>query len=409
MSREAHFDETIGQGSLWSALILGDIPAGETSSCLEKLSTALTWPGPPLLQLYLILLFLPPHMARNKNKKGKSSPKGRGRVTRKTSRGPSITTVPSKNYYADGERVTLRFSDSYVATQGASGGALSTLIYKLNSLFQVNQTAGSGTPQGVTNLTGRFQRYIVHGSTIRWRIRFLQPGGTFGSLGVVGAAATTSDLMSAVLYPKTVGSTFLGSVAAAAVQKYASRRFDWPRDRPVIAGAYEPTQINPAEVWRGSARMSSAKLDANPDPKIAEYQAVFGADPANLQLWVFNFQDVVADATAKGVWFVEVDLSYDVYAFDRIAQGDLLAPVSQGLVTMRPRDPPDAKSDKSVELKTMLPRSTPSFLSTESKEGSPPETVDRYTPVAQFDSERWAIVPKAVAQELRSRPQSLKS
>jgi len=262
--------------------------------------------------------------SRIKKQKGKSSPKGRGRVTRKTSRGPQITQVPGRHFYADGERATLKYSDQYIITQGASGGAISYLQYAMNSLFHANVTAATGTPQGVAELVTKFLKYRVMGSRIHWRIRILQPGGTFGSLGVLGVQATGSDMMSAVMYPQQTGAAALTSVNAAAVQKYASKRFDWNRDLPIKAGVYEPYQINPATVWTGRAAMTVAKLDADPDPAQASYTAAFGANPTNLCLWNLVFQDVLADATAKGVWLSEVEVEYDVYAFDRIQVGDAL-------------------------------------------------------------------------------------
>jgi len=123
-----------------------------------------------------------------------------------------------------------------------------------------------------------------------------------------------------------------------------------------------------------------AKLDAAPDPKVQEYQAAFGADPSNLGVWLFCFQDVLADATAKGVWFVEVDVHYDVYAFDRIVVNDVLRdPDFPPVVTMFP--------------KQALFRHVGTL---EDKEpASPPETVDRYTLVEHKDipSERKVAAP----------------
>jgi len=320
-------------------------------------------------------------MPRSKRKNKKLPSKGRGRVTRKTSRGPSVTTVPSSQFYSDGERATLKYTDSYMAVQAASGGTLSVLSYKLNSLFQVNQTASSGTPQGISILSGKFKKYIVHGSRIRWRIRFVQPGGNYGSLGVLGVQATHSDLMSGVLYPLPSGAVSPTSIAAASVQKYASKRHDWPRDLPINVGVYEPTQLNPAELWQGTAQMTAAKLDGAPDPLVQEYQAAFGADPSNLAVWLFNFQDVLADATAKGVWFIEVDLLYDVYAFDRVTVGDtLLDPDFPPVVQMPPAGSVSPRLASSLEDK---------------EPASPPETVDRYTLVEVKDlpSERKVVAP----------------
>jgi hypothetical protein len=266
----------------------------------------------------------------NKKQKGKSSPKGRGRGTRKTKRGqkPQILRVPGSQFETDGERCTVKYSDSFVLVQGASAGALSTLQYKLNSVFQVNATNATGTPQGVADLAIKYKKVIVESSRIHWRIRAMQAQGSFGSLGNLGTNPTNSGLISAVLVPTPSNYAAITSIATAAVQKYASRRHDWPRETPIASGIHS-TELNPAMLWQGTHSMSSKKLDADPDPKQAGFVSNLGsADPSILQKWILSFQDVLADATYEAVWFVEVDLWYTIYCFDRAAVGDAL--VSQG-------------------------------------------------------------------------------
>jgi len=259
-------------------------------------------------------------MANKRNKKGKSSPKGRARPTRKSGTKPQVTRVPGSQFSADGERVTLKYTQEALLTQGASGGTLSNTSFKLNSVYQVD--AAGGTPQGVAELSAKFKKVHVFGSTIRWQIRNMQGGGTYGSLGVKGAAPTNSALYAAVLYPLPSDGMASTSIAAASVQKYAAKRFDWPRERPVIAGAYEPTQINPRETWSGTHKMTIQKLDANPVPQQDSYVSGFTSDPTHLAYWIFSFQDLLADAAAEGVWLLECDVWYDVYAFERIVVGD---------------------------------------------------------------------------------------
>jgi len=243
---------------------------------------------------------------------------------------------------------------------------LQTLGYKINSLFHVNHTSGSGTPQGTSDLSAKFQKYLVEHCRISWRIRLLYGGGTFGSLGVLGAAPTTSALNSAVMYPLPTGATQATSVQGAAVQKYASKRFDWPRDRPYLTAVYEPEQLNPAFIWKGSHSVDVFKLDGAPLIDLTEYQAVFGADPTNLQYWIFNFQDVLADATYEGVWLAVIDLSYRVKAFDRVVLSDSLRSGPLNVVrcdaeVRQPQDSPlssfvtiqDSKEkEEKVEVKT---------------------------------------------------------
>lgn len=262
-------------------------------------------------------------MANKRNKKGKSSPKGRAGARKQPAK-KQVTRVPGGHFSADAESVQLMYSDQYILVAGASGGVLGSLNYKLNSLFQVNATAGAGTPQGVAELQTKFSKYIVRSSRIHWRIRAMEAGGSYGASGTQGVQATNSGLYSAVAYPLPAGASIQSSIAGSAVQKYASRRFDWPRDRPIIVAQYEPLQINPAVVWQGSLSMSPAKLDADPDPRNPSYAAAFGADPTNLSYWTLAFQDVLADTTIKGVWLAEVDLVYTVYAFDRPTKGDSL-------------------------------------------------------------------------------------
>lgn len=219
----------------------------------------------------------------------------------------------------------LKFTDQLILVQPASGGTLSQLNYKLNSVFQVNATSASGTPQGVAELSAKFKRYRVESSRISWRIRLLRLGENFGSLGVLGAVPTHSCLFNSTLYPLPSNGVAPTSLTAAAVQKYASPRYDWPLQILAPGAAEpEPTGINPGMVWRGMSVMTPAKLDADPDPKQASYVANFGADPTAILYWVFAFQDVLTDATAKGVFLVEVDIHQTVYAFDRVVVGDAL-------------------------------------------------------------------------------------
>lgn len=263
----------------------------------------------------------PPPKQRKRSRLPKK-PRRAGR--RKQARGPQITSVPGQQFYTDAERVRLKFSDSYMLVQGASAGTLSRLAYKVNSLFQVNFTASAGTPQGVASLTAKYQRYIVHGSRIHWRLRGLTPGFNAGSLGVLGSAPTHSMMVSACLFPAQFGATLPTTIQGCAIQKYATPRFEWPLDVNSTSPDADTAQINPRTVWQGTKSMSVKKLDADPDVRQVEYTAAFGADPTRVLLWVFSFQDVLADTTGEKSWFVEVDVDYDIYAFDRVIVGDTL-------------------------------------------------------------------------------------
>jgi hypothetical protein len=284
-----------------------------------------------------------------KKQKGKSSPKGRGRVTRKTNRGPTILRVPGQQFQSDGERVKLKYTDQYIATQSATAGTLSNLVYKLNAIHNVNSTATAGLPQGFAEMFGKFQKVRVLGSQIRWSLRNMQGGGTFGNLGALGAAPTNSALYAAVTYPAPPGIVTPTDLAGAAVQKYASKRFDWPRERPIIVGAYEPTQINPRELFRGSHSMTMSKLTGDPDVSQASYVHTSTTDPTQLALWIISFQDLLSDAAAKGVWLSETEITYDCHFFDRVNIEDAL--VGRRAISALPLDVPSVRR-AAVEEKT---------------------------------------------------------
>lgn len=295
--------------------------------------------------------YLPPKN-RKKTKGKRKNPRRAGR--RQQTRGPQVTKVPGGQFYADAERLEMKYADSYMLVQGATGGTLTRLVYKINSLFQVNQTAGAGSPQGTTSLTTKYQRYMVLGSRIHWRMRGLAPGGTYGSLGALGVVPNTSMLVSACLFPAQAGAVLPTTMIGCADEKYASQRFEWPRDIAVGAGSVltEASQINPRTVWQGTKSMSVKKLDADPDPRQVEYTAAFGADPARLSLWVFSFQDVLADIAGEKPWLVEVELYYDVYAFDRVTVGDTLQ--SAGPLRVVKSDHSDEKKSRS-ETPVLVP------------------------------------------------------
>jgi hypothetical protein len=216
----------------------------------------------------------------------------------------------------------VKYTDSFLLSQTASGGALGQLEYKLNSIYNVNIQSGSGVPQGYAELAAKYQKQQVMSSKIHWRIRAALPGATYGTLGPLGVAPTNSALFSAVMYPLQSGATPATTIQSAAVQKYATQRFDWPRVTITSGIAWE--QANPAFTWKGTKSVSVAKLDADPDSKQAVFSNSFTGDPPNLQHWEFAFVDALADATAEGVWFCEVDIWYTLRAYDRIVVSDTL-------------------------------------------------------------------------------------
>jgi hypothetical protein len=221
--------------------------------------------------------------------------------------------------------VTLKYTDQFLLVQGTAGSTVNSLIFKINSLFQVNLTATNGTPQGVAELQTKFARYRVVNSAIHWRIVGLQPGGSFGGSGTLGVAPTNSLMAAGVLYPLPRGGATSTTMISASVQKYATKRFDWPIDVAVPSAATPAASVvNPRTVWKGSHSMAVSKLDADPDPKQTSYTAAFGADPTSIDYWVFAFADTLADSTGKKAYLAEIDMHQDVYAFDRIVVTDAL-------------------------------------------------------------------------------------
>jgi hypothetical protein len=269
-----------------------------------------------------------------------------------------VTQTPGSQFYADAENVTLKYTDAFLLVQSASAGTLAALEYKLNSIYNVNIQSGTGVPQGYAELAAKYQKLHVMSSKISWRIRAALPGAPYGSLGNLGVAPTQSALFSAVMYPLQSGATPATSVLSAAVQKYACKRFDWPRLSVTSGIAWEAS--NPAFTWKGTKSMSAAKLDADFDAKQAVYSASFTGDPANLMHWEFAFQDILSDTSAEGVWFCEVDIWYTIRAFDRLVVADALEArslhaLSAGVI-LRQLPSPEAKEEKDSPVLVPRPR-----------------------------------------------------
>jgi hypothetical protein len=281
----------------------------------------------------------------------------------------------------DAEIVSLRYSDQTLLVMGSTAGVVNNLSYKLNSVFNVD--GSSGTPQGVADLALKYRKVQVMGSRIRWQLRQLAPGVSVGNLGTIGVAATHSALSACVLYPFPSGGATAASVLSAAVQKYASKRFDWPLI--VSSDVIGVTELNPRMTYRGRSSMTVAKLDASPDPRQDSYCSVLGsADPANLCYWVFAFQDLVADPAFKGVWQAEIDIDYDVRCYDRVTLGDSLRErVGPCALSLRTFGPMESKLQDAHEIKLAgLLASTPITPST---------PVDARPPVG------WTLVRKVAS------------
>lgn len=330
-------------------------------------------------------------MAKNKKKQGKSSPKGRGHVTRKTSRGSGIgkiasrDVVPSNRFVADEKRVRLRYTDQTLYAFSATGGAVNVLGYSLNGCNPVNFNTSSGSPQGWTLLSSEYSSYVVLNSSIRWRIVSQRGGAPYGSLGTLGANPAVSALVSATMYPRGSLSAGATSVKDASVQQYSVRRFDFP---PEIHSTGTPSLIdlnaqNPRNVWRGRHSMAVQKLDGEESIRQPPYEALVSANPTNYQRWYFVFQDTLADTTAEPVFLVEVDIEYDVLMFNRKLVTDAL--VGDGLLHAERFVSADGLRDERKQR--------PRVGAPEEKASSPTVTVERYT-VDSVDAVAMSATPR---------------
>jgi len=270
--------------------------------------------------------------------------------------------------YADSARVTLKYTDQALIVQGSTGGANTNYSFSINDPGKCNITAGSGVAQGWAVYSGQFQRLVCHGSRIHWRIRGLSPGGGFGNLGTLGATPAVSALFCGVLVPYQSGVTPATSVVAASVQKYASKRFDWPRNRTLdgTSGYPEPTQQNPAELWRGTHSMSMSKLDGEPNLRQSQYETKVNTSPTAVGTWYFDLQDILADTTAKGVWLAQVELHYDCTFYDRVVVSDVLRDTRLAALMLGQSEDaqaPERKEREREEKKelpqTIVPRASP--------------------------------------------------
>jgi len=241
--------------------------------------------------------------------------------------GGKIQVVSGEQYVADTARLTMKYTDQTLYVAGSTGGALMNVAYTMNDPTQCNKTTSSGVPQGWAAYSGMFDKFVVLGSKIHWRIRNLQPGGSFGASGNLGANPTNSCMYSFVLVPFASNDAGPSSVAAAAVAKYASKRYDFPRNRNGDGGSGypEPTQQNPAEVWKGSHSMSVSKIEGEPNLRQSVYEGFVGAGPPSLATpcyWQFYLQDILAGVAAKGVFLFQVEVWYDILFFDRKTVSD---------------------------------------------------------------------------------------
>jgi len=301
--------------------------------------------------------------AGKKKKGGKSkSKKGRpggGKTSALGGKKMTKTVVPGSGFQSDVEIVKMRYTDELLFTFGASGGAVANLEYGVNTPLVPCRTAGTETSQGWASQAAKYGKYVCTGSRIRWRITKLSAGGMYGSLGTMGVIATNSSLVHAVVYPVTSRGAPATSIRNAAVQKYASRRFEWPYGNTTTSAESTQDQNNPRMTWRGSMAMSPSKLDGEPNLRSASYEANTNAEPSLICLYVIAFQDILLDTTYEGVFSVEIDIEYDVTFFDRLEFDNVLV---QRPPLRTVRAPPISSSEKKE----------PSLVLDEKKSSIPP-------------------------------------
>lgn len=240
------------------------------------------------------------------------------------------TKIPGKNFSADSMKVKMEYADQYFLVQGASGGVMSALGYSLNSGVSCNLISSSGQPQGWTNLAAQYGQYVITGSKINWRIAQKPTAQTYGTLGALGTAPTAGHVafISACMYPKPSIASDATSVENMAVQPYASKRHDFCLEWNTNSEAEDGyTEVSDRALWTGSNSMTVSKLDGEPDLRSDSYEATTSVEPTRLCQWVFGFQDVTADAAYEAVFFVQVQVCYDVLFFGRKLVNDSLARV----------------------------------------------------------------------------------
>jgi hypothetical protein len=294
------------------------------------------------------------------NKKGKLSPKGKRSPNRKNGKKIQTLRVPGIGFDTDAERVTLRYSDEYLLVQGASGGALTQILYGINTPRLPNRQFGAATAQGWANSAAKYTSYVCTGSKFKWRITRHNAGSAYGSLGTLGTYPTNSVIVHGVVFPESSAGQALISVNAASVQKYASKRYEWSLENEGGSTSYSALEQNPRILWSGSMAMTPSKIDGEPMLRQSKYEALITADPTAVSNYVINLQDVLADTTFKGVFLVEVQMEYDVTFFGRMSQGDSLrsGPLVAFVASTRKREPLERKEKeparKKVSIKSTL-------------------------------------------------------
>lgn len=307
-------------------------------------------------------------MPNKKKNKGKSNRKGRGRVTRKTSRGNVLskgtgatTRVPASNFQADAQRVTLKFVDVVHLSASSPLGQLVTQNYGLNTPRVPERTGSTGQSQGWASLSAMYNQYVCLGSRIDWQI----------TQTVAAAAPAAAGMAIGAVYPNPNTSGSASVVADDIVQKYArSHEFN-------TYTSSSPFADSPYARWRGRHSMTVAKLTGEPNLRQDSFEAAVSTDPAFVCLWTFQFQDVLADTNYKPSFVLRVQLEYDCIFFDR------------KLIV------------NTVLLRTVSAQEAKGFGGTEFKEPpSPPETVDRYTLVDLTSPDAKARAPTALKPSL---------
>jgi len=255
---------------------------------------------------------------RRKARKGGRCSKAKGATKRNNK--AQITKVPGSGFDSDVLKCTLRYTDQFIFVQAASGGAQSSIQYGLNTPRLPNRGSGTATAQGWFSTIAKYERYLCTGSKIRWNIT-LVPATATSSL--MGAGAFNVAVPVGVLAVNSTGSTGTGTVLVAAVQKYSSRRHDFPA---IVSSANSESSgtNNPRQTWKGSHSMSVSKIDGEPNLRQSQYEATVTADPTAIPLWSFQIQDVLLDTTYKGIFMVEVFIEYDCIFWERIQQNNSL-------------------------------------------------------------------------------------
>jgi len=241
----------------------------------------------------------------------KQKTKGGGRKSGFGPRAGTVSVIPMPQF-ADSERVTLRFTEGITATNGAAGTD-AAYQFSLNDPNKCDVTGATGVAQGMAIMQAKYNKLVCYGSRIRLQVTQLTDNTSFASVNLLGNAC---------LYPLEKNASGASSALNARVQKYA-KYHNFPPRGAATDFACLGSSLNR---WDVSHVMTVSKLVGEPNLRQPIYECLSTASPTNVQTWVLNTQDILADTTGKFKWNAIVDILYDCEFYGRVTIGNALSP-----------------------------------------------------------------------------------